>query len=123
MGKEDTEIQVLLQKLDSKIDKVDSKIDKISSEIQSEIDKVQTKLMIKLSSVVFICVGIAFVVNAWFFDYKFDFTNDEHKARFDRLESNVFVSRNEQLVNLIQKLQSQIENSNISDKNNKKKKR
>lgn len=105
MGKEDADIQVLLQRLDSKIDSVSSEIQLV----RSEIDKIQAKILIKLTSVIFITVGVAFVVNAWLFDHKIDYITGKQSDKIDKLDNAVFVPQSEQILEKMKVLQDQMD--------------
>ena len=100
----DSKVDLLVQKLDSKIDRISSdlnlKIDRISSDLNSKIDRIssdfdlklsalQTKLLISLSSVIIFTVGIAFIAFAYINDYRLDFTNERNLSRFEKLDAVV----------------------------------
>ena len=108
---ETTEIALLIQQLDSKIDKM-------SSDFRHDLDKVQASLLIKLSSVVIVIVSIAFIAIAWMFDYRLDFINAKNQAHFEKLDAAVFISSDERVLNEIRELKVQmstLQNQNRTD--------
>lgn len=111
--KDNTNISLLIQKLDSKIDKVSADFHSELYKIKTELDKIQTTLFFKLSSVIIGAVSVAFLLVTWLFDYKFDFTNEQHQAHFEKLDTAVFISRYDAMFKAIQDLKDQISNENI----------
>ena len=110
--KEKIEIILLIKDMDSKMDR-----------LSSEIESIQGKLIIKLTSIMVIIVGIAFVVNAWLFDHKIDFLTTRQADRIDRLENAVFISQNKQLMNMILELKAQSDKKKQKPQKTKHKKR
>ncbi len=105
----DSKVDLLVQKLDSKIDRISSdlnaKIDRISSDFDLKLSALQTKLLISLSSVIIFTVGIAFIAFAYINDYRLDFTNEQNLSRFEKLNAVVlslqqdYVKRKQNLKN------------------------
>ena len=117
----DSKVDLLVQKLDSKIDRISSdlnaKIDRISSDLNAKIDRIssdfdlklsalQTKLLISLSSVIIFTVGIAFIAFAYINDYRLDFTNEQNLSRFEKLDA-VVLSLQQDYVKRKQNLKSE----------------
>ena len=91
----------------------------IAGRLESRIDK-------HLANIKYWCVGgvILFcVIFSWLFDYKFDLTNNQNQAHFEKLDSAVFISKNDAILKAIQDLQTKIDNSNTTQKKNRQKKR
>ena len=96
-----SEIVLLIQKLDSKIDSVVLQLD-------SKIDRLESKIFLRLGTFISSVVVVAVLINAWLFDYKFDYTNDRNNARFGNLESVVYIKKedisSDQLFKVMQEL-------------------
>ena len=77
---------------------------RLSEKLEHKIDK-------QLASLKYWGIGgmtVFCVVFSWIFDYKFDFTNNQHQAKYERLESVVFISKHDAILNAIQDLKYQI---------------
>ena len=115
----DSKIDVMTQKLDSKIDvmtqKLDSKIDRVVQDLDSKIDRIGSKLFVKIVSFISSLVAGAIFVNAWLFDYKFDYTNAQHSERISKLEDVVYIKKKDIYSNqLFKALQESFESREVN---------
>ena len=92
--------------------------EKFKLEIQNELrkgtEKLEAKIDKHLKDIKYWGIGgvILFcVLFSWIYEYKFNFTNDQHQANFDKLNAAVFVSSQEAILKAIQDLQNQIRHS------------
>ena len=93
---------------------------KFKIEIKEELGKMKTTLLIQLSSVIVLCVGIAFIAFAYINDYRLDFTNEENQEKFVELRNAVFTPSNEAIIREIRELKVQLASGHIKPERKKK---
>ncbi len=114
ISQNDLNVALLIQKLDSKIDNLSSEFHSELEKVHSELEKVQTKLFMRittvLSTVIVFAVSVAFFVMFWIFDYKFEFTNAQYQAHFEKLDSAVFIPQSQAILQEMRELNRQHKN-------------
>ena len=79
----------------------------IKKELSDIAERLEKKIDKHLSSIKYWGIGgvILFcVIFSWLFDYKFDFTNEQNQARFEKIDNAVFISRHDAILEAIQDL-------------------
>ena len=65
----------------------------IKTILSDNLEKLEKKIDRQTSGIKYWAIGgaaIFCIVFSWLFDYKFDYTNEQNQARFERIESNLF---------------------------------
>ena len=112
------EFKLYIQKEFSTIaDRIETKIEAKTEKMEAKIDS-QVKFF--KTWVVGGMIGLIGLLG-WLFDYKIDFTNEQHQANLERLNAAVFVSNHEAILRAIADLRSQL--SETADTKKKKSKK
>ena len=68
-----------------------SDFETFKKDIESQFKHLTNSMVLKLSGVIVGSVTISFFALAWLFDFRQDFIKEQNQARFERIESNIFI--------------------------------